>query len=300
MVGKFEGRGLLALAVLWLAVSVAGAVSAEVVKGRSRELGIQFEVLGGADWCRSEVSVVLAAATPGAFQPETLSFTQMIGRIRAVVLDQCPSVERLVFVGSAQKRPVVGIEMSRLTRWRRLFVVDPATRMPLCPPQGAGSPDCRKRAEAYLMAHRLMRGEQFADTELTTVLEEGEGAQAVWTSGEVTGKLTIRNRSDFAGRFASNGQLADAVIDALSGVCSRESGQPDRAWSETWAGSADPAISVRGFSCRPPTDAPTHHAVIVSTAGQQFHVFALLSAGDNPGAARTAASPLVQTIAGVR
>ena len=118
-------RAALRLASLaLLAVAAAGGAAGEPVKGQSRELGIRFEVRGGEDWCGSEVGVDLTADKADAIKPDTLPFVRMAGRIRAVVMDQCRAVERIVFHAAAPRRPGLTIETTRLTRWRGLVHVD--------------------------------------------------------------------------------------------------------------------------------------------------------------------------------
>src|SRR5262245_9629096 len=96
-----------------------------------------------------DVAVALTAPKADAFQPEARSFVQMVGRIRAVVMDQCPTVERIVFEAAAQRRTVLPIEMTRLTRWQRLVPVDPETRRPACPRAEPAAAECAKRADAF-------------------------------------------------------------------------------------------------------------------------------------------------------
>jgi len=297
MVGTFNSRVLeLMLGALLAAAMATESVGAELVKGQSRELGIQFEVRGGATWCAPDVAVVLTAARPDAFKPETQQFVLMLGRIRAVVMDQCPAVERLIFDGVAEQRPVMSIEMTRLTRWRRLINLDPRTRRPPCPGPKPAATECEKRVEAYLVAHKVMRGDQFSTAVLTTVLDDGESAHAIWQAAEVTGKLTIKERNEFAGGFTSNSQLAEAVLHGLAHQCSRDGAPHEGMWSAIWSEGSDREAAVRGFSCHPPADVPNHHALIITSVGSRFHVFALLARGSDPQAANRAAQSLALAI----
>ena len=298
MVGTCRAWGIVFLSCVLLAVAIAGSARGEVVKGQSRDLGIQFEVRGGATWCTPDVVVELTAAKADAFEPETLPLVQMLGRIRAVVIDQCPRVERISFDGTAQNRPAVSIEMTRLTKWRRLFNVDPKTRRPPCPTQVPAATECGKRVDAYLLIHKIMRGDRFAETELTTTLDEQDGAHAVWVSGEVIGKLTIKERDEFAGRFASNGQLAEAMLHGLADQCSREGAVQGGMWSETWSEGSD--LAMRGFSCRPPADISSNHAFIVISRGARFYVFALLDRGNDSEVVKRAAQGLAHAIGDAR
>jgi len=297
MAGKFSRYLLeLMLGVLVAATLVAESGSAEAIKGQSRELGIQFELRGGATWCGPDAVVALTAVKPDAFKPETQPFVLMLGRIRAVIMDQCPAVERLIFDGAAEQRAVMSIEMTRLTRWRRLIKLDPKTRRPPCPKAEPAASECEKRVEAYLVAHKLMRGDQFSTAELTTVMDESESAHVIWQSGEVTGKLTIKERKEFAGRFASNTELADAVLHSLTDRCSSDGALHESIWSAIWLEGSDQEVAVRGFSCHPPAEVPNHHALIVTSVGSRFHVFALLARGNDSQAANRAAQSLAHAI----
>jgi hypothetical protein len=275
-----------------LALCLTGEAKAEVVKGQSRDLGIQFEVVGGENWCRPDVAVALTAAKPDAFKPEGLPFVQMLGRIRAIVMHQCPLVERIAFDGVSEQRTVLSIEMTRLTRWRRMFPIDPKTRRPLCPGQGPAATECGKRADAYLIAHKLIRGDRFVDSELTAVLEESDESHAVWISGNVVGKLTIRERSEFAGRYASSGELAAAIVEVIGNQCSRDGAGREREWSQTWSRGAPYEVAARGLSCRPTAGEPNHYAVLVTSVGPRFHVFAMLASGKDADSAKAVATIL--------
>lgn len=296
MTGRSSGRGLPLLAVALIACAgFGGETNAEVVKGQSRELGIQFEVLGGADWCATDIVVALNGPKADSFKPETAPFIQMLGRIRAIVMDQCPKVERVAFDASVQRRAVMSIEMTRPTKWRRLVRIHPGTRRPLCPAKQHEA-QCEKLADAYLLAHRLMRGDAFETTELTSILEDEVGAHAVWRTGEVTGKLTIKERADFAGRFTMSHQLADAAADALGMACFREGGELELLWSESWPRPTGDETAVRGHTCRNSAGVAEHHVLIVSTTGTTYQVFALLASGADPQTARAAARDLLLAI----
>ena len=286
----------LRLACALLAAATAGRVEAEVVKGQSRELGIRFEVRGGEDWCGAEVGVDLASDKADAIKPDTLPFVRMAGRIRAVVMDQCPAVERIVFHAAAPRRPVLTIETTRLTRWRGLVHVDPATRRPTCPPRMPEAAECGKRAHAYLAVHRIMQGKDFAGTELTTLLDDQDEAHAVWVSGGVVGKLTVKDPGELGGRYASNGQLGDAIAAAIAAQCRRDGGAAQPVWTETWFGGSEREVAVRGLSCRPRAGTAGHHALLVTQTDARFHIFALRADLGDAEAARAAASRMALAI----
>jgi hypothetical protein len=298
MVGTYRRWGLACLSCALLAASIAGSAWGEVVKGQSRDLGIQFVVRGGAAWCAPDVVVELTAEKTDAFKPDTLPFVRMLGRIRAVVIDQCASVEQIGFDATTKGRSVLFIEMTRLTKWRRLIKIDPGTRRPSCPTQELAGTDCGKRVDAYLFMHKIMHRNRFAGAELTTVLDAQDTAHAVWVLADIIGKLTIRDRNEFSGRFRSNTQLAEAMLDGFIGQCHRDGALPVGIWSETLSDGSD--LAVRGFSCRPPNDIATNHAFMVMSKATRFYVFALLHRGNDPEAVKRAAQELARAIADVR
>jgi hypothetical protein len=298
MVGKYRRWGFASLSCVLLAVAIAGSAGGEVVKGRSRDLGIEFEVRGGATWCTPDVVVELTAARADDFKPETLPFVQMVGRIRAIVMDQCPSVERINFDGRSDNRPVVSMEMTRLTNWRRLIGINPRTRKPPCPTQEPAAAECGRRADAYLLMHQIMRGNEFAAAELTSALNEQDAAHVVWVLGDVVGKLTIKEHNDYAGRFTLSSQLAEVMLFGLVDQCRREGALPEGIWSENLPNPSD--LAMRGFSCRPTSDPWRNHAFIVMSKDTRFYVFALSDGGNNAGMVKLAAQKLAQAIGDAR
>lgn len=294
MVGTYRRWGFSFLGCALLAISIAGSAWGESVKGRSRDLGIQFEVKGGAKWCTPNVVVDLTAERADAFKPDTLPFVQMLGRISAIVMDQRPSVERLAFDGKADKRSVLSMEMTRLTNWRRIVVINLWTQRPPCPTQEPSTSECVKRADAYVFMHDTMRGGEFSGAELITSVNEQDTAHAVWVLGDVVGKLTIRGRNEYAGRFTSSGELAEAVLFGLVDECRRGGASPEGVWSENVANLPDRAM--RGFSCRPSSDARSNQAFVVMSRGELFYVFTLLDAGSDAGVVKSAAQELAHAI----
>lgn len=297
MVGMFKSWSPIAVACVLLANASADRAFGEVLKGQSAGLGIQFEAVGGSTWCQPDITVRLTAGNASAFKSEVPEFVRMIGRIRAIVTDQCPAAERILFDALVQNRAVTAIEITRLTKWRRLFNVDVRTRKPVCSPQAQ---DCTLRAEAYLVTHRIMRGERFAQTELTSVMDQESEAHAVWLSGDVIGKLTVQNRSVLLGRYSSISNFADAIMSGIVHQCAGEGARQERPWSETWPEGPNTEIAVRGVSCRSNDDPPIHHTLLVTPAGDQIQIFAFWTRSEDGESTRAAVKHVAMGISHAR
>jgi hypothetical protein len=293
MVGRFD-RPAHFLALIYFVVMFAagvGSARADILHGQSQDLGIRFEAAGGMEWCKPNVVIRLTADKASVFQPETVPFLQMIGRIRAVVMDECPATESLFIEGVIKGRPVFASEMSRLTRWRRLVTLDHATRRPLCTLE-ADQAECQKRTEAYITARQLMRGKEFAETEITTMLEASNPDHLIWTSGVATGKLRIADRADFSGVYSTGAQLADGIIADISNVCVQDGGMPSPSLSTDY----NVNLTQRALLCRQPQDTPVQNVVLVHSTDTRFKVFSFRSEGAQTDAATTVALRLASAI----
>jgi len=269
MAGRFERAARFATcAFLFSAVGVTTA-NGETVRGESKELRIQFQVMGGAGWCGSRAKIRLTAASASRFQADTVPFLQMIGRIRAVVLVQCPSIEHIAFDGVAAGRVVFAAETSRLTKWRRFISLDPKTRRPACPPS-VTEDACVAQVEAFLTAQSLMRGRAFDDTELTSVLQPDSNDLAFRSNG-VIGKLRITSRSDLGNDFSTAGQFADAIIADISETCTKAGGTAAPVKSKDFGYD----LVQREMSCRPPNAPVAQDVILVWASKEKFQVFSL-------------------------
>lgn len=272
MAGRFERRFPALLCILAAIACIATNASGEAVHGRSRDLNIDFEVAGDNHWCRPRIDIRLTAPTERAFASDTVPFLQMIGRIRAVVLSQCPEIENIRFEGEASGRTVYSAETSRLTRWRRIIELDPTTHKPMCPSERAER--CPAQVEAYLSAQRLFRGDSFADTELTSVLEPDSGDLTL-RAGDVVGKLRIAAREQIAKEFATAPQFASAIISDIDEGCRQSGGRPEAEKPRDF----DPALAERATICREPNKPAAYNIILVWATNDNFHVFSLWTEG---------------------
>jgi hypothetical protein len=210
----------LLVAALLGGVFAAPSLATEPIKGESKELGISIEVAGGkSDWCAPQVTVSLKAKAAPAFVLETLKFTQMIGRVRATVLDACPFVERLAFEATAPNGYASLFEMTRLTGWRRYVVLDPVTKQAKCPSTQMSAIDCARSVMAYESAHEMLSGDEHREAILTTFLDDSGTTHVVWREGESVGKLTIVDREETLNAFGSSAAFADALITETARNC---------------------------------------------------------------------------------
>ena len=216
------------LTIRWLLVAAAlfwplNAV-AEEVRGRSDELGIDFEVAGGANWCAPSVTVMLMAKQPGVFDLEASPFARMVGRIRAVVSEPCPQLERIEFQGGTETSIAVMFEMTRLTGWRRFVPLDTANARQLCrspDPSPRSNAACEPRIAAYATAHQILRGEDFREAILDDYLDTTLPSHLTWRDGATTGKITTLDADDLLQKFGSLGGMLDAMVGIVAEPCAR-------------------------------------------------------------------------------
>jgi hypothetical protein len=212
----------LLVAALLGGVFAAPSLATEPIKGESKELGISIEVAGGkSDWCAPQVTVSLKAKAAPAFVLETLKFTQMIGRVRATVLDACPFVERLAFEATAPNGYASLFEMTRLTGWRRYVVLDSVTKQAKCPSTQMSAVDCARSVMAYEAAHEMLSGDEHREAILTTFLDDSGATHVVWREGESVGKLTFVDREETLQAFGSIAAFADTLITETARSCVR-------------------------------------------------------------------------------
>lgn len=289
MAGRFKRVTRLAFFVaLFLATTIVPSL-AEAVRGESRDLAIRFVVQGGLHWCGSHIKVLLTASSANSFQPDAIPFLQMIGRIRAVVLSQCPAIETIAFDGIVKGRTVFAAETSRLTRWRRFISLELATHRPIC--VTTDDSNCLAKIDAYLLAHSLMRGDAFAETELTSVLQ-ADSQDLEFRSKDVIGKLRMTSRAELSPEFPTPGQLADAIIANISDSCTKQGGVAEPTQGADYA----PKLAERKMTCRGVNGSVSQNAVLVLASPEQFRVFSLWAEDPNRAQASNFADRLVKAI----
>lgn len=296
MAGKSDRLLLRFLYALILLTAGATATAAEPVRGRSRDLGISFELAGGEQWCGALVTVQLTADNASAYQPEGMPFLQMIGRIRAIINDQCASVERILLEGRVQGKKVFGAEMTRLTRWRRVIRLDPETMRPLCASDGQDRLECDKRLAAYATVTQMMRGPAFADVEITSFLEDRTDLHLAWQGNGAFGALKITHRSEYDNRYTSNAAFADANLQSVERVCLGEGGRTEA----VPAGDYGSGLAYRGTLCRRTGAATRINILLVASQGEWFYLFSLWAEEPHIDDAKKMASALAEQMSGKR
>ena len=287
MAGRFDLARLLILA-LGLSTFATASATGEPVRGRSQDLGIDFEFAGGSSWCADRVAVRLSSLKADAFKPDTIPFLQMIGRIRAIAATECDTIELLSFEGRTGGRTVFAAETSRLTRWRRFIILDPKLKRPVCPT--AATNECDALVESYLLARTLMRGARFADVEITSLLEAGSDVHLAWRANEAIGKLRIVRIVDLP-EFATTEQFADAIAKDIGEACLADGGQEPQRRSLEY----NERLSSRMIACQSPSQTVEQN-ILVTLADRQFHVFSIWSDAPDSRAAAAMTLSLISAI----
>jgi hypothetical protein len=286
----FAGR---ALVFAFVAIHAFGstAVGAEQVRGRSRDLGIDFEVAGGTKWCAPSVVAKLDAPRPAVFDLDNAAFVLMIGRIKSIILDQCPAAELIVFEGQAKRIPAFALEISRLTNWR-LTKLDPSARKPLCEGKEPSGPECDKRIAAYATAKQIMRGKAFSDIEIIKFLDTSADEHLVWKASSIVGKLQLSHRGEFGGKF-DNGSLADAIAAQTAAACAANGGRAGAPAASTY----EKNLAYRGLACQSAAGAVAQNIILVASENDWFYIFSLWSDDPNRSAVSDTAGRLIKAIA---
>lgn len=291
MAGKFDALSRLLGAALLFTGSLS-APAAEPVRGQSRELGIKFELAGNADWCNPTVVVELSSDNASVYQPESAPLLKMIGRIRAIINDQCPKVERILYVGFAGDQKVFAAEMTKLTRWRRVISLDPEIETPACKATGQKADACDRRVAGYVKVMQLMSGPFFADIELTSVMEERVDLDVGWGANHAFGALKLSRRSELKDRYADSAAFADANRGGLEEACKEDGGQPTQIQGPDYGN----ALAFRSVLCPRPGKPSRLNIVLVASEGDWFYLFSLWGEEPNMAAANTMATQLAEAL----
>lgn len=258
--------------IILVATACAAAAQNEIVQGQSRELGIEFKLLGDENWCHPTVGVHLEARHPSAFNLDNKLFLRALGRIRAIIQDECPAVENITIEGAVRQRPVFAAESSRLLGWRRYIPLSPVTGEPYCPAPLKPGAECNRRLAAYAIAKRVMRGDPFADTELTTALNGSDEEYLVWRSVNAVGKLRIETPDKFPG-LSTSALLAETVIGNIADGCAVAGGVAHRDQPVDF----DVALAQRGVTCVRNAERDEQNAVLIQFDEGRFVIISLWS-----------------------
>jgi hypothetical protein len=281
MAGRFKTRRYLFATLLILSASECASSRAEEVHGESRDLGITFVVEGGAKWCRPDIVVKLSSGSADVFQPDAIPFLQMIGRIEAVVISQCPAIEKISFDGFVDSdRRVFAAEASRLTRWRRFIGLEPETRRPIC--QSSESMNCASKIDAYAMVHALMRGAGFADVAVTALLQPDD-SDLSFRFKDVVGKVRITPSDEIPPELAAADKFARAIAESIAEGCRADTGIADSIVQK--AHGAD--LAEAELSCTQANKKKAKNIVIVSKSNDKFRVLSFWAENPGQGQART-------------
>ena len=105
-------------------------------------------------------------------------------------MSECSAAERIQFEANAPGQPNIPFEMSRLTGWKYLVVLDAPKGKMNC---DADRPEaaCVRRAQAYAAAHVLMHGNKFENFEIVSDLYDKTTEHVSWRVGNLLGKIAV-------------------------------------------------------------------------------------------------------------
>lgn len=250
------------------AIALSTVAFAEAPTGQSKSLGISFKVLSDKpEWCNANVSVQLVARKASTFAGNREALQQTIGRIRAIIVGECPGVQKISFQGIHNKRPTYQAASWRLARWR--LVELNSQGMPVCP---ASDEPCDKRSAGFIRLLEYMASSSFRNIEFTRFLDASSSALVEWRDpyGNVGHLKQLTPAPDVMATMTT-ADAANRLMRSLLKQCiSEESFKAQEPLD------LSPAVSLRAVRCR--TDKyPLSQYSVVQRVGRSFYVYTFAS-----------------------
>jgi hypothetical protein len=142
----------------------------------------------------------------------------------------------------------------------------------------------------------IMRGDSFAQVEMTTMLETDSSDHLVWTAGPVIGKLNLFDLNELDSNLTTSNQLADAIITNIEKACSAERNAPETDISTDRSDD----IAYRQLRCRSDGSPLTQHFILVSPVDTAFQVFSIHAGDADVDAADRLAKSLLEAVKSAR
>jgi hypothetical protein len=213
-------RPLLAAAALLPTLSTTAA--AELPSFYSSELGINFTVQGGNNWCGRRIDLILYAKDRDSYTRDPVGIQRSAGRVRGRLEQLCPSVRNITFEGRLGREVVYKAAASLIGRWR-LIEYDVTTDGAICIGGSARPADCEVRRQAFELGVALFDNDDTAGIQFTRMLDVNSRPHLEWNFRGSTGQLSIVPRdSEPAAAFAEKNART------FDDDCAKKGGKPDR------------------------------------------------------------------------
>ena len=213
-------RPFLAAAALLSAFSTAMAAE-PLPSFYSSELGINFTVQGGNNWCGRQIDLVMYASNREAYTKDPVGIQRSAGRVRGRLEQLCPSVRNITFEGRLGREVVYKAITSLIARWR-LIEYDVATDSPICI-GGTRPSECETRVQAFELGVSLFDNDDTAGIQFTRMLDVNSRNHLEWNFRGSTGNLSIIPRE-----FDTATVFAEKTIKTFNDDCAKKGGKTDR------------------------------------------------------------------------
>jgi hypothetical protein len=214
-------RPLLAAAALLSALSTTTAQE-PLPSFYSQELGINFTVQGGNNWCGRQIDLVLYASSREAYTKDPVGIQRSAGRVRGRLEQLCPSVRNITFEGRLGREVVYKAAASLIARWR-LVEYDVATNGPICVGGDMRPAECEIRVQAFELGVALFDSDDTAGIQFTRMLDVNSRNHLEWNFRGSTGQLSILARETESAAI-----FADKSAQTFNDDCTKKGGKPDR------------------------------------------------------------------------
>lgn len=199
-----------------LATELSMAHASEHVKlATSRDLGLSFYAQN-TDQCSYELEVSVVGPVPSFGSATYEKYQQTLGRLRAVLLDECAIANRiLVFNVASEGRAQ---EMVRVNGWR-VTEISTREKLPVC--VVIRDADCDKRAKAYARLRDALLSGRIDDIEIEPQLME-QGATVQFRNIQGVRGAIIWHYAN--GRSVSSDEVAGQMADVFAAQCESKGG----------------------------------------------------------------------------
>jgi hypothetical protein len=210
----------LAAAALLLALSTTAA--AELPSFYSAELGINFTVQGGSNWCGRRIDLILYAKDRDSYTRDPVGIQRSAGRVRGRLEQLCPSVRNITFEGRLGREVVYKAAASLIGRWR-LIEYDVTTDGAICIGGNARTADCEARRQAFELGIALFDNDDTAGIQFTRMLDVNSLPHLEWNFRGSAGQLSIVPRDSEPATV-----FAEKNARTFDDECTKRGGKPDR------------------------------------------------------------------------